>query len=84
MEIGAKVNMPSHCQPFKRNTLMEVWGKKNSRIRQLILGKKFLETNKKKTVQKKPVSEEDNLQCFERLLIEYFSPRYFISVENIP
>lgn len=45
MEIGAKVNMPSHCQPFKRNILMEVWGKKNSRIRQLILGKKFLETN---------------------------------------
>ena len=28
MEIGAKVNMPSHCQPFKRNILMEVWGKK--------------------------------------------------------
>lgn len=54
METGVKVNMPSHPQPFKRNILMEVWGKKkkNSRVRQLILGKKFLEKNKKTSTEK--------------------------------
>lgn len=28
MEIGEKVNMASHHQPFKRNMMMQVWGKK--------------------------------------------------------
>lgn len=42
MEIGVKVNMPSHHQPFKRNIVMQVWGEKKIQSKaKTILGKKF-------------------------------------------